>query len=152
LGRPLNVGAARPRDRAGAHGTPADAGDRSPGVSTALGSPAPPHPAHAWPPPAPAGRDDGAATNRRQTSARRGAGPGGREDGWRAAVCRRAGEDAPGIGSAPEEGGPLCVDRAAATTGHSYDITGLPHGAAGSIVDRPNGGAARCHPGAGVCL
>ena len=37
----------------------------SPGVSSALGSPFPPHPAHAWPLTAPSGRDHGAAADGR---------------------------------------------------------------------------------------
>ena len=109
----------------------------SPGVSSALGAPVPPHPADARPFTPSPGRDDGAAAHGRQAPARRGARAGGRQDGWGAAVCRRTRQDATGIWAGAGGGGPLCADWTLAAAGHSRDLTGLPHGAAGPAGRRP---------------
>ena len=92
-----------------------------------------PHdPPRAQPPGAPAGRGADYPAGGRQNPPGRGGAAHRGQNGWGAAVCRRADQDAAGLGTAAGRGGPVCAHRAAAHGGDSGHLTGCAHGPAGS--------------------
>ena len=152
LGRPHHAGGPRAGHRAGAHGADVARADVSPGVQPALAATLPHDPSRAQPPGAPAGRGADYPAGGRQNPAGRGGAAHRGQNGWGAAVCRRADQDAAGLAAAAGRGGPVCAHRAAAHGGDSGHLTGCAHGPAGSAPDGQRGGAARGGAGAGVCL
>ena len=152
LGRPHHAGGTRAGHRAGAHGADVARADVSPGVQPALAPTLPHDSPGAQPAGAPAGRGaDHPAGGRQSPPGRGGAVPRG-QNGWGAAVYRRADQDAAGLAPAAGRGGPVCAHRAAAHGGHSGHLAGCAHGPARSAQYGQRGGAARGGAGAGVRL
>ena len=87
-----------------------------------------------------------------QAAARRGGAAHCGQDGWGAALCRRADQDAAAVGPAAGGRGPLHADRAAGERGDSRHLAGCAHGPPGSAPYRQRGGAGGGGAGAGVCL
>jgi hypothetical protein len=87
------------------------------------------HRARAQSPVAPALFGDGRGDNGGQGAAGRGHGPDRRQDRWRAALRRRADEDAARIRGLETGGRPIRADRPAAVGGDSRHAPGLAHGA-----------------------
>ena len=129
---PTTLEVPRAGHRAGAHGAHVARADLSPGVQPALAPTLPHHPPRAQPPGAPAGRGADYPAGGRQNPPGRGGAVHRGQNGWGAAVCRRADEDAAGLAPAAGRGGPVCAHRAAAHGGDSGHLTGCAHGPAGS--------------------
>ena len=92
-------------------------------------------------------RGDGPAGDGGEAVARRGARPDGGQDRWHPAVCGRAGEDHPGIGTRAGRRGPLWADWPAAAVGDSGHVAGRSDGPAGPAGGSQRGGTARGGPG-----